>query len=150
MLPLLPIGILMLSGGALIAANKRDAATKSEMTPARQHLFETALNEVKEPEKLRALAKAFRDQGLTVPADLLEKRAKLRELPPNIKAERRDVFRKGMSSKDPNAVRRLAEAFDREGATGAANALRKYADQLDAEKSKEAETVTENPATPGA
>lgn len=147
MLPLLPIGILMLSGGAFIAAKNQEK--KNEMTPSRQHVFETALNEVKEPEKLRALAKAFRDQGLNVQADLLEKRAKLRELPPNIKAERRDAFRKGMASKDPNAVRRLAEVFDREGATGAANALRKYADQLDAEKVKEAESLNEESNTTG-
>lgn len=139
--PLLPLGIMVLTGGAFWASGNRDQL-KGKNTPHRQHVFETALNEVKEPEKLRALAKAFRDQGLNAQADLLEKRARLRELPADVKAERREAFRKGMNSKDANAVLTLAEAFDREGATGAANALRNYASQLNAEKAKEAADTT--------
>jgi len=59
----------------------------------------------------------------------------LRELPKAKRDERRNIFKKGMASKDPDAVERLAAAYDKEGATGAAAALRKYATGLRKSKS---------------
>jgi len=132
--PALPLILLGLVAGGYYAKTQADKVPpKGELTPERQVIFETALNEVKEPVKLRALAKAFREQGLTKEADILEKRAALRDLPADVKEARRDAYRKGMESRDPIAIDNLAAAFDKEGATGAAAALRKQAEAVRAE-----------------
>jgi len=127
--PLLPILVISLAGGAYFRGSTEEK-NKGVLTPERALVFETALNEVKDPAKLNKLAEAFRKAELAPQADLLEKRAKLRELPAPVKAERREAFRKGMSSHDTTAINNLAEAFEKQGATGAANALRKYASSL--------------------
>lgn len=132
--PALPLILLGLVAGGYYAKTQADKVPpKGELTPERQVIFETALNEVKEPVKLRALAKAFREQGLTKEADILEKRAALRDLPSDVKEARRDAYRKGMESRDPIAIDNLAAAFDKEGATGASAALRKQAEAVRAE-----------------
>ena len=129
-LPLLPLAIATLVGGAFYASKPKESPGKGVVTPERALIFETALNEMKDADKLRKLAKVFRDEGLPAQAELLEKRAKLRELPPEVKEARRAAYKKGMASQDPVAVRSLADTFDKEGATGAAASLRKYADSL--------------------
>jgi hypothetical protein len=100
------------------------------MTPERKKVYETALESLKDPEKLRSLADAFDKEGLKDEAIMLRKRAALRELPASSKEARKAAFRKGMSSSDPKAVRVLATAFHKQGATGAAQALKKYAEGL--------------------
>lgn len=136
---MIPVPYALLLGGLVAGGyyakvqHDKKVPPKGELTPERQVIFETALNEVKDPAKLRALAKAFREQGLTREADILEKRASLRDLPPDVKEARRDAYRKGMDSKDPLAVDNLANAFEKEGATGAAEALRKQAEALRAQ-----------------
>jgi hypothetical protein len=139
MIPLvIPIGVGVLIGAAAWATRK----PKGEMTPERTIVYDTALKTVKDPEKLKILSEAFRKEGLTAQADLLQKRATLRELPPDVKEARRAAFRKGMASTDPKAVNELADAFEKEGASGAADALRKYASGL--------KPVTATPETPKA
>jgi hypothetical protein len=128
MFPILPIAIAALAGGAFFVNSGKPE--KGVLTPARQLIFETAINEVKDTAKLKTLAKVFREQGLEPQADLLEKRAKLRELAPEVKSARKATFRKAMASKNPEAVRAIAYAFETEGANGAANSLREYADSL--------------------
>lgn len=132
--PIVPLLVLGLVAGGYYAKTRHDKIPpKGELTPERAVIFETALNEVKDPAKLRALAKTFREQGLVKEADILENRAKLRDLPPDVKEARRDAYRNGMSSKDAVAVDNLAAAFEKEGAVGAAMALRKHAEALRAE-----------------
>lgn len=133
----------LIAGGyyAKVQADK-NTPPKGEMTPERQVVFETALDQVQEPAKLIALAKAFREQGLEKQADILEKRAKLRGLPPEVKEGRREAYRKGMDAKDPVAVDYLASVFEKEGATGAAESLRKHAASLRATYEKQAATAT--------
>ena len=126
MIPLVYWLIGGLAGGAYYMQRKR----KHGMTPERAIVYETALRTVKDPTKLRALATAFRKEGLNSQADMLEKRAKLRELPPDLKAKRQQAYRDGMKSTDPDKVETLAAAFESEGATGAADSLRKYAKGL--------------------
>lgn len=121
-LPLLPLAVVGLAGGAWWMKKHRRG-----MTPERQIVYETALLSLKDPVKLRALAAAFEKEGMKDQAALLLKRATLRELPADVKAARREAFRKGMAATDPAAVNALAEAFYKEGATGAAESLRKYA-----------------------
>lgn len=104
--------------------------TQKTMSPERVQVYESALKTLKDPVKLRLLADAFEKEGFNVAATILRKRAALRELPPNIKTERRVVYKKAMASSNPEAVRELAAAFEGEGATGAAETLRKYADTI--------------------
>lgn len=100
---------------------------KHRMTPERKKVYEAALKSLKDPAKLRELATAFRKEGLKEEADLLDKRAALRELPSDVKEGRREAFKKGMTSKDAAGIEKLAKEFEKEGATGAAAALREYA-----------------------
>lgn len=131
---LIPVIILSLAAGAAYAAKRHDKVpAKGVLTPERQVIFETALNDVKEPHKLRALAEAFKKEGLVSEGRILEKRAKLRELAPEIKEARREVFQAAMKSHDPVAVDNVASAFEKEGAVGAAQTLREYAAALRAQ-----------------
>lgn len=124
----LPLAIAALAGTAYVVATQ---PKKGTMTPERQSILDTALSSTAEPDKLRALAKVFRDEGLPLQADLLEKRAALRELPPDVKEGRKAAFRAGMASKNADAIRALANEFEKEGATGAAAALRTQAFNLE-------------------
>ena len=126
--PIIPVAVAALAGTTAIVAVKR--SKKKGMTPERKKVYIAALNSLKDPVKLRQLADAFEKEGLTKEAAMLRKRAKLRELPPKTKKARRAAYRKGLKSKDPLAVRKLASAFRREGATGAAASLQKYAQAL--------------------
>jgi len=129
-IPLLPAVIVGLGALAFWKAGKNENKEKPNMNPHQTTVFETAMNSVQDPAKLQALAKAFREAGLTTEADMLEKRAQLRNLPADVKEERAQVFRNAMSSENAEAVMRVAEAFEKEGAMGAAAALRAYATQL--------------------
>jgi len=124
--PLLPIIVIGLGVGAFRQAGKR-AKTEGVLTPQRQQVFEQAMQGKRDPAELRDLARAFRAQGLPGPAELLEKRAKLRELSPELTLQRRAAFKKAMTSQDPAAVNHMADLFEREGALGAAAKLRQYA-----------------------
>jgi len=124
---ILPLAILGLIGTAGIAKAKRSKTVTPEVQRQRQSIYETALNECKDPIKLRTLAESFRAVGQTAEADMLCKRAALQELPDDVKAQRREAFRKAMASTDPVKVNQMADAFYSQGATGAAENLRKYA-----------------------
>ena len=136
---LLPILVLSLIGGGYYVKTKKDnVPSKGTMTPERVLIFETALNQVKESDKLRNLAKAFREQGLGPQADMLEKRANLRDLPSEVKAGRREAFRKAMASSDPVAVENMVALLKKEGAAGAADKLSEHAKALRAQYSAQA------------
>jgi hypothetical protein len=122
MIPLLPAAIIALAGTAFFLTRKKAGA----LTPEREMLFNKAVNTEKDPQRLRALAAQFRSDGLNVQAEFLEKRAKLRELPDSVKAARKAAFKQAMGSTNKEAILKLADAYEREAATGAAEALRKY------------------------
>ena len=126
---LLPVAVAILAGTAYVMAKKPEPGV---MTPDRQSVLDTALTSKDvEPAQLRALAKVFADNGLPLQAELLEKRAKLRELPSDVKEARKATFRAAMESTNPAGIRFVADAFETEGATGAATALRKRAFDLE-------------------
>jgi hypothetical protein len=126
---LLPVAVALLAGTAYVMSKKPEPGV---MNPNRQAVLDTALTSKDiEPAQLRALAKVFTDNGLPLQADLLEKRAKLRELPPDVKEARKAAFRTAMESTNADGIRVVADAFEKEGATGAATALRKRAFDLD-------------------
>jgi len=143
-LPLLPIAIAALAAGAYTAKSKREKAAVSPQTMAeRAVIYETALNHCKDSDKLRQMATVFRDQGHVAEADMLIKRALLREAPPEVQAARKEAFKKGLSSTDPAAVRALANAFDGQGATGAAGELREHARALEVSSLVPADSTTQ-------
>lgn len=129
MLPLVPLAISSLIGLAFLKVKKSDP-NKGVFTPARQVIFQQAIDNCRDPVRLRALAKAYRGEGLTAQADLLEKRAAIRETPPAVAAAHREVFKKAINHTNPEVVLNVASAFDTQGANGAAMNLRKYANGL--------------------
>ena len=137
-IPLAILALVTSAGVAQVSRSKKKDDPKLQVE--RQVIYETAINTVKDPVKLRKLSKAFRDEGLTAEADMLEKRAALQELPDEVKAGRRDVFRKAMTNTDPAKVLAVAEVFHNEGCTGAAENLRRYAAGLAKAEVKEGET----------
>jgi len=143
-----PIGGAAILGG--LAFYRKVIAKKGILTPDRERVYVEALTSIKDADRLLQLAKAFRAEGLPAQADMLEKRARLRTLPPEIKAERDKIFREALKSKDPKEVQRIAASFEGEGASGAALRLREYADSLPDEPSEiepdskvESEPITE-------
>lgn len=137
-LPLLyPLGLAALGLGAYFVKKRRDASMHGEddggygvMTPERQQVYEVAMNEAKDANRIDDVANQFEAQGLHDQAVLLHKRANLRRMPPDVKAARRDAFRKGMSSTNKAGVIALAKSFQNEGASGAAKSLLEYAQGL--------------------
>ena len=99
-------------------------------TPERKAVYQKAMNSPTDPNELRALAAQFEQAGLKKQADMLRKRAALREAPNEIKAARQAAFKKAMNSNDPNAIDVMADAHEKVGAEGAAQALRMQAATL--------------------
>jgi hypothetical protein len=131
MLPvIIPAALVALVGGSWWKIKRDLGATETNMTPDQKGIYESALKSLKDPVKLRLLADAYEKQKFVAAAAMLRKRASLRELPAEVKGERRKVYRAAMSSKDPAAVRELASRFEGEGASGAAETLRRYADTI--------------------
>lgn len=124
--PLLIPAVAILGGLALFMAKKPPA----KMTMERQMLFQKIINSERDPSKLRGYANEFRKDGLSIQAEVLEKRAKLRELSPEVKAQRKAAFKKAMSSTDKASVLKMAGIYENDGAIGAAAKLRDYAKGL--------------------
>lgn len=129
MLQFLPLAILGLGGGTWYAVSKRKAKAAG-MTAERKLIFDQLVNSTQEPKVLREMAEVYERNGLKPAAELLRKRAALRELPADKKAQYKQIFRDAMSDKDPKAVDAVAAAFEKQGATGNAAALRAYAQSL--------------------
>jgi hypothetical protein len=101
------------------------------MTTERKAVYKNAISGgVQEPEKLDLLATEFEKQGLREEGKLLRKRAALRRLPDEIKAARKEVFRKALECKDKPTVLKIAQVYDEEGCTAAAARLREVASGL--------------------
>lgn len=124
---LIPATVLTLTAGAYLRRPKDYGV----MTTERRSVYKNAISGgVQEPEKLDQLAVEFEKQGLREEAKLLRKRAALRRLPDEIKAARKEIFRKALECKDRVTVLNIAQAYDEEGCTSAAARLREYASGL--------------------
>lgn len=125
---LLPLATLVIAlGGMAFVKSKRPGV----MTADRDRLYRAAIGgSLKTPEKLRTLADLFEKERLFPQAQLLRQRAALRELPDDIKKQRRLVFRRAMRSTNKAAVIAIANAYDKEGCTTACEKLRAYASGL--------------------
>lgn len=131
---MLPVIIAAAAGvtGLAAWAYKKQKTTHQYgvLTPDRELIYNRAINNLQDPEKLRKLAEGFKSQGLKPQAEMLEKRAALRDLPREVKKERRTVFKKLMLCEDPKKILEAADVFDSQGATGSALALRERAAHL--------------------
>lgn len=121
-------GIGALIGGAI--ANVAPPSHKGEMTPKRKMIYQAAITSTKDPQELRTLADAFEAENLKPWAIMLRKRAALRELPVNIREERKNVYRKALCSDSPEEIETAAKLFENEGAADAAKGLRDHADAV--------------------
>lgn len=124
------IPAVLLVGLTGLATWKASRRPPKVMSPERQRIYESALTTLKEPMKLRELAKVYRKEGFPAEADVLEKRAALRELPQDVKAKRVEVFKKAVNSTNPEAIKAVANAFAGEGCYGAACRLHEHAESL--------------------
>ncbi len=125
-IPLIPV----LIGGLAVSAAVKVRRQSNAMTLERQQLFDALIQKMADPVKLRAAAEQFQNYGLTKHADLLRKRANLRELPKEVQEARKEVFRNVMKLQDPDKVDSAADTFYSEGCIGAASLLRLWAEGL--------------------
>jgi hypothetical protein len=128
-----PVGGVVgaLAGGAL--AKMAPRAKRGEMTPDRETAYREAMGrETATPEELEELAETFKAEGLVAEAEMLFNRASLRRLPPEIIAQRKDIYRKAMTSDNPEEIREFASSFDAGHAIKGAESLRKHADAVEA------------------
>ncbi len=124
MLPVVIPAVLVVGlGGLTYFRNRRHGV----MTDKKQELFNHGMSKVFNPAQIRKLATQFRQWGLHAQAELLSKRACVRELPEDVRKARRKAYHQAASSKDKVAVLKIAAAFEAEGCIGAAADLRKYA-----------------------
>jgi hypothetical protein len=125
--------VILLGGTAALAAlgfRRMAASQHGEMTPARELIFKNLLTSVHDPKKLREMADTYQQQGLRHAAAMLRKKASNQELPADVKAARKEAFRKGMASTDVAGIEALAAAFEAEAAIASAEELRKRAQGL--------------------
>jgi hypothetical protein len=126
-IPLIPVAVVGLGGLAFWRVRRMKYGV---MTPKRKKLFEAALKDMKDGVKLRKMADAFDKVGLKKEALELRKRAALREAPQELTAKRAETVRRAMSSKDPQKVRNVAQAFYKIGAYTTAKKLSDYAKSI--------------------
>lgn len=133
-LPFVPT--LVVSGLAALGLAKARAKPRVSdfgvATNFRQVAFATSLDELKDTARLRELADAYDRSGLPHQADLLRKRAALRERTRQQQEAHKAIFRQGLAHTDPIKVRDLADRFRALGATGMAKELDTHADGLEA------------------
>jgi hypothetical protein len=114
--------------GAIVAykRSRQREEEKAHITPTYKAIYESALLSLKSPTDLRDLGDAYAQMGFEEEATVLHKRARLREQPPEVQAERRKAFRTAMSSRDPDVVLQFADAFADAACFSAAANLRLY------------------------
>lgn len=131
---------------------------KEEWTPAREEMYQSALEHLKGPAgvaKLREIADSCEKNGFHAKAFALRERAKLRATDTNVKKARHEAYLKGMRSTNVPGILALAASFEKISATGAAKNLRKHAENVqngidDTMAASEPEVPTPPPAPSGA
>jgi hypothetical protein len=139
--PWLETGVVALAAAAIL----RETKPKEKAMPAhgekdteREVIYLTAMRTLDDPSKLRSLADKMASLGLTAPkhtglddwAEMLRRRAALKEQPESVKAQRREAFLRGMKSQNKDGVFKLAAMFRETGAFGAADTLEEHAKGL--------------------
>lgn len=104
------------------------------MSPAQRLTYEGLLSADSPPTSAQDFLKyatAFDAQGLRYEAQILRKRARIASLPPAARQQIKSAFQTGLASKDPTAIRVLANTMESEGFFGNAEALRDVANSLE-------------------
>jgi len=124
---------VVVGGLVLVATYKVSTSQKGVLTKERLKIYNAALNRIPAlpPEQMRVLADTYDSQGLSKCADVLRKRADVRDLSPEKKLIRQQAIQKIMSSNDSHVIRVAAQAFEAEASFGTAKTLRDLADALD-------------------
>lgn len=116
-------------GGLLLWSGYKGIMRKRAWTPELQSRYEETLNNGPKQANLN-LAVELEEKGFPDKAEILRKRAAIRDLAPEVQETRGKVYRRAMRSKKPASVEAVADAFAGEGCVGAAATLRKYAEGL--------------------
>ena len=106
---------------------------KEEWTPAREEMYQSALEHLKGPagvERLNQIAAECEKQGFHAKAYALRARAKLRSTDAATKKARHEAYLKGMASTNVPVILKMAMGFEKISATGAAKNLRKHAENV--------------------
>lgn len=119
-----PVGLALGAAAGAAASKLGKPADHGVLTPARADVFGVAMESLRDPREFRMLADAFDRKGLGDQAEMLRRRAQLREEPAEVKERRREAFKAAMASDDPDKVEQVAAAFERRAATHAARRLR--------------------------
>lgn len=153
-IPFLPIAVLSLCGVAIIKKTSQKETANQErktfMNGERKAIYESALRSLREPEKLLILAAKFEGEGLKNEGWALRQRARLRALPTETKQARRRAFKSAMASTNPEAVERMAQAFEQDFCFDAATKLREYAKELNNVQAQQAQNTNDTAGTASA
>lgn len=142
--------------GALIWAvfKKQNNTQFGQLTPERDEVYRNAMEYLRDPSKLRELAKEFHREGLRAQAIFLQKRAEWRARGPELKAKHEAIFAKALQSTNIQAILEVAKQFEGMTATIKAAQLRERVKSLRAiessaeEKPEESESEPEVRASP--
>lgn len=139
-IPIIPIAAVAVFG-ALLAAKPRGAPVVSKQVEAqRRYIYNDAMTaKDMTPERLRKLAIQYQAQGMPAEADMLIRRAVLRETNaanPKLREARADALRKAFASTNVDAIRHMANVHQEMGALGAAAGLRELAAGLEAKQNE--------------
>jgi hypothetical protein len=132
--------------GAIGVAALWNAKRPGFMDEERDRIYRECLTGRVPVDRMRDIARALEKARCFPQAKMLRLRIGLKELPPEEQEQRRAFFEKGMVSKNKDAILRLAEAFENEGATTSAAKLRRHAEQLP--RPDEVQPIVTPPPTP--
>jgi hypothetical protein len=99
---------------------------KGEMNGERKAAFALGMR-LTDPVKINLLADAFDKGGLPDQAKQLRNRANLGNVSQDTQMQRAGILKQALNSTDPNAVDKIADAFEKQGAASTAKLLRDYA-----------------------
>lgn len=143
--PLIPvIGATVIGAVAIARAKGKPQLSKQEQEEARYIYVDAMMSRGLTGEYYRNLAKTYKDKGMVEEAKMLIKRAELSEASPELKAARKEAFRKAFLSTDIDAIRQFANVCEEMGALGACASLRERANGLMATQGQQPETLEQN------
>ncbi len=116
--------------GTLVTAAILRSRRAGEMTAERDRIYRECLSGRVTVEQMRSIASAFERARCFPQARMLRLRIGLEELPEEIKEVRKETFRRCMASTNRDGILRVADAYEREGATSSAAKLRAHAERL--------------------
>jgi len=135
-----------LVGGLSLVAARKVKARKNALTEKRKETFERAMvssNDDMPSDRLYRLADEFQRVGLKEQTNLLRKRAALRDMSPEEKKRNSEILQRAFTSKNLEAIEKVAKAFEEKGAVGAAASLRKYSSGISNLRAEPKECVVE-------